>query len=132
MKDLEKIITKELLRRVLPKEIESLSDNFSFTINEDYIEFSDDGEMQFEYCIYKFAFKCKEWAFNKGYTILTEFFNQTCVFSYIVSNKQSIEDYGHLVEDIKVLEYLFDNKTEVEAIIKSCECILKEQNNDTK
>ena len=70
MKDLEKVITKELLRRVLPKETQNLSDSFNFTINEDYIEFSDDGEMQFEYCIYKFAFKCKEWAFKNGGYVL--------------------------------------------------------------
>lgn len=79
--------------------------------------------------IYEFAFKCKEWAFKKGYTILTEFVNKVGIFSYIVSNQQSIEDYGYLVEDIKVLECLFDSKTEVEAIIKACEWILDQRTN---
>jgi hypothetical protein len=63
MKDLK--ISKELIKAVLQKETEILSKDFNFTINEDYIEFSDDGEIQFEYCIYKFAFKCKEWAFKR-------------------------------------------------------------------
>lgn len=61
MKDLK--ISKELIKVVLEKETETLSKDFNFIINEDYIEFSDDGEMQFEYCIYKFAFKnLKQWA----------------------------------------------------------------------
>ena len=58
MKDLK--ITRELIKAVLQKETEILSKDFNFFLNEDYIEFSDDGEMQFEHCIYKFAFKCKE------------------------------------------------------------------------
>lgn len=77
--------------------------------------------------IYEFAFKCKEWAFSKGYTILTEFFNQAWVFSYIVSNERSIENYGHLVEDIEVLGCPFDSKTEIEAIIQACEWILNQE-----
>ena len=61
MKYLEKIITKELLRKVLPKETENLSEDFSFYIDEDYIVFRDEGETLFDYNIYKFVFKCKEW-----------------------------------------------------------------------
>ena len=101
MKDLEKIITKELLRRVLPKETENLSNNFSFYIDEDNIVFNDDGEMQFEYCIYKFAFLCKEWALTKGYFIYS-----TNELSFIKTFKD----------------------TEIESIIESCEWILSEVN----
>ena len=75
--------------------------------------------------IYEFASKSKEWAFSKGYTILTEYVKQNGVFSYVVSNKQSIENYGYL-ENVKVLNYIPHNKTEYEAIIKACEWVLKE------
>ena len=116
MKDLEKIITKELLRRVLPKETENLSNNFSFYIDEDNIVFNDDGEMQFEYCIYKFAFKCKEWALTKGYFIYS-----TNELSFIKSfSLETIETFSN------------GKDTEIECIIKACEWLLKEQNNDTK
>ena len=72
MKALEKIITKELLRKVLSKETENLSEDFSFYIDGDYIIFSDEGEQLFDYNIYKFAFKCKEWAYTKSnYTLET-------------------------------------------------------------
>ena len=73
MKHLEKIITKELLRKVLPKETENLSEYFSFYIDDDYIVFRDEGETFFDYNIYKFAFKCKEWALSKGYILLSNF-----------------------------------------------------------
>lgn len=112
MKDLEKIITKELLRRVLPKETENLSENFSFTINEDYIEFSDDGEMQFEYCIYKFAFMCKEWAYST-YGIMIQ--------SYPYCGKSRADALKGLEVD-----EVFKENTEVEAIIQACEWILRE------
>ena len=72
MKNLEKIITKELLRNVLPKETEHLSEYFSFYIDEDYIVFRDEGETLFDYNIYKFAFKCKEWVSTKNYSIIIE------------------------------------------------------------
>lgn len=126
MKDLEKIITKELLRRVLPKETESLSDNFSFTINEDYIEFSDDGEMQFEYCIYKFAFRCKEWAFKYRYMIDSNIsptlkeVNNGIIGTSLIYNLNNMESKR------------FQSDTELGAIFKACEWVLKEQNNDTK
>jgi hypothetical protein len=72
MKYLEKIITKELLRKVLPKETKNLSDDFSFYIDEDYIVFMDEGEQLFDYNIYKFAFKCKEVDLSKGYSHLRD------------------------------------------------------------
>jgi hypothetical protein len=52
MKYLEKIITKELLKKILPKETENLSEDFSFYIDEDYIVFSNEGEQLFDYNIY--------------------------------------------------------------------------------
>jgi len=107
MKDLK--ISKELIRAVLQKETETLSKDFNFTINEDYIEFSDDGEMQFEYCIYKFAFKCKEWLIvNKiDFTI------------WVIDKYRFYSKKHHL--DI-------ESFSEVELIIIACEWILNEVN----
>ena len=117
MKDLK--ISKELIKAVLQKETETLSKDFRFTINEDYIEFSDDGEMQFEYCIYKFAFKCKEWAKNKEYIIHS-------------SPTQKIE-HTAIVQSFDISKFYYGTNqfyalTEAEAIIKACEWLLSEVN----
>lgn len=122
MKDLEKIITKELLRSVLPKETENLSDSFSFTINEDYIEFSDDGEMQFEYCIYKFVFKCQESAIVKGFDICPKMDSKG--FYRLLTDDNII---GFTVEDKFIFsESINPCSSRVEAIFKAYEWILKE------
>ena len=63
MRDLN--ISKELIKKVLVEEAKNLSEDFSFYIYEDYITFSNDGEQLFDYSIYKFAFKCKEWAYKQ-------------------------------------------------------------------
>ena len=110
MKDLK--ISKELIKAVLEKETETLSKDFNFTINEDYIEFSDDGEMQFEYCIYKFAFKCKEWAFKNKYKIQSQINEGNKGHSHITKKNDDCWAKG-----------FFEN-TEIEAIIKACEFIL--------
>ena len=115
MKDLEKIITKELLKKILPKEIENLSDNFSFYIDEDNIVFNDDGEMQFEYCIYKFAFRCKEWTYST-YGIMIQ--------SYPYCGKSRADALKGLEVD-----EVFKENTEVEAIIQACEWILEYKKN---
>jgi hypothetical protein len=110
MKHLEKIITKELLRKILPKETENLSDDFIFYIDGDYIIFRDEGETLFEYNIYKFAFKCKEWDLSKGYSQL--------------SGKDDIYEKGEgfvcSVGSSTLLIKDFYADTEIEAIIKAC------------
>ena len=68
MKDLK--ISNELIKNVLVEETENLPDDFTFDIIDNYIIFADDGECMFEVNIYEFAFKCKEWAFKKNYTIV--------------------------------------------------------------
>ena len=60
-----------------------------------------------------FFFKCKEWAFNNGYSIST---HQSELSGYIVELR-----CGWSVID-------FHNKFEPEAIIKACEYILREIN----
>lgn len=106
MKDLE--ISKELIKTVLQKETETLSKDFNFTIDEDYIEISDDGEIQFEYCIYKFAFKCKEWARDKYNITISSALYSDYAKSWNVDKDKS-----------------YTAKTEVEVIIKACEWLLE-------
>ena len=127
MKDLK--ISKELIKAVLEKETETLSKDFNFTINEDYIEFSDDGEMLFEYCIYKFSFKCKEWAMNKGFQIISGLSDEPV---HRRSGEKAYAKINHYYgEGIDNLEYkykIIKANTEVEAVIKASEYVLKEKN----
>ena len=127
MKYLEKIITKELLKKVLPKETENLLEDFSFYIDEDYIVFRDDGETLFDYNIYKFAFKCKEWILNQK--------NKDCFyiadqFSLNIESQMGVIKYFWcvLLKNNSRVSPEFKADSELEAIIKACEYILKEIN----
>ena len=111
MKNLK--LNKKLLKVVLQKETKALSKGFSVTLNDDYIEFSDDGELLFEYCIYKFVFKCKEWAYST-YGIMIQ--------SYPYCGKSRADALKGLEVD-----EVFKENTEVEAIIQACEWLLKER-----
>lgn len=120
MKELK--ISKELIKAGLQKETETLSKDFNFIINEDYIEFSDDGEMQFEYCIYKFAFKCKEWAFANFYLSIIIFKVKDNVYKCEIAN---ISDYlGEWTT-----KYSFRADSELDAMFKACEWILENKDN---
>ena len=110
MKDL--IISKELIKNVLVEETENLSEDFSFYIDEDYIVFRDEGETLFDYNIYKFAFKCKEWAFKNKYKIQSQINEYNKGHSHITKRNDGVWAKG-----------FFEN-TEIEVIIKSCEFIL--------
>ena len=61
MKDLK--ISKELIKNVLVEETENLSDEFTFSIKDNYILFADEGVCQFEVNIYEFVhLNLKQWA----------------------------------------------------------------------
>lgn len=120
MKDLR--ISRELIKAVLEKETETLSKDFNFTINEDYIEFSDDGEIQFEYCIYKFAFKCKEWAFSKRYII------SSGLTPVLGVNKDGWAEVFSSSSPLDGKLRTFKQLSEPEAVFKACEFVLKELN----
>ena len=118
MKYLEKIITKELLRKVLSKETENLSEDFSFYIDGDYIVFRDEGETLFDYNIYKFVhLNLKQWALSKGYSHL--------------SGKDDIYEKGEgfvcSIGSTTLLIKDFYADTEIEATIKSCNWVLKQE-----
>ena len=111
MKDLK--ISKELIKNVLVKETENLSEDFSFYIDEDYIVFRDEGETLFDYNIYKFTFKCKEWAFDKGYpfnVLYRHDYWDRCELKY------DVDLYNHRKS--------FCSDIEDEAIFLACEYIL--------
>ena len=131
MKDLEKIITKELLKRVLSKETENLSEDFSFYIDEDYIVFRDEGETLFDYNIYKFVFKCKEWAYKNEYLVMSgncETFKETNKYYdshdniSILYTFASVRKTGTLRNETELR-----GDSEVELIIKSCEWLLAKE-----
>ena len=127
MKDLEKIITKELLKKVLPKETKNLSEDFSFYIDEDYIVFRDEGETLFDYNIYKFAFKCKECIMNQK--------NKDCFyiadqFSLNIESQMGVIKYFWcvLLKNNSRVSPEFKADSELECILKACEFILTKRN----
>ena len=75
--------------------------------------------------IYELAYKCKEWATDNKYTILTENMYPNGYFAYVLSNEQSIEQCGYLCKH-KVIEDIPHNKTEPEAIFKATSYIMEQ------
>lgn len=125
MKDLK--ISKELLNEILkrPVEIIDIGEFKCMIRNSTYFDNEQSGvvysylygnkEIRFM-SIYEFAFKCKEWALTRGYFIYS-----TNELSFIKSfSLETIETFSN------------GKDTEIECILKACEWILNEQNNDTK
>ena len=106
-------INKELIKNVLAKETENLSDDFTFNIKDNYILFAVEGECQFVVIIYEFAFKCKEWAFTNGFELKSGRDN-LCYFCEYKRENQI--DYQN--------EDCFLGSSEIVAIIKACEWIV--------
>lgn len=118
MKDLK--ISKELLSKVLKKEIIEFAiekNELRYILKDDINDINGIPELYF-INIYVFVFKCKEWVLKQGYRIIIDCSKDIKVGIRILKNGRDI--------------YSNENKSEVEAIIKACEWVLKEQNNDTK
>ena len=103
-------INKELIKNVLVKETENLSDDFTFNIKDNYILFVDESESQFEVNIYEFAFKCKKWARDKYDTTISSSLYKNYAKSWNIDKDKS-----------------YTAKTEVEVIIEACNGILEQQ-----
>ena len=114
MKDLK--ISTELISSVLVKETRHLTYDTIY-VEDNFIIFSYEGEYQFEVNIYEFAFKCKEWAENKGYIIFSK--NKECLI-------YSIDEVYDVIECLNQYEDYFEGNTEIETIIKSCNWILEQ------
>lgn len=108
MKDLK--ISKELLNAVL---------GHNDTCNERIIQnkllymCKNDGmiDYEYEYNIYEFAFKCKDWALSKGY------------FIYSTHELSFIKSFS-----LEIIETFANGKdTEIECIIKACNWILEKE-----
>ncbi len=109
-------ISTELISSVLVKETRHLTYDTIY-VEDNFIIFSYEGEYQFEVNIYEFAFKCKEWAFDKGYP-----FNVLYRHDYLdrCELKYDVDLYNHRKSFYSDIEY--------EAIIKACEFILIKRN----
>ena len=116
----ELIISKELIKNVLVEETENLSEDFSFYIDEDYIVFRDECETLFDYNIYKFAFKCKEWIINKEYHINT---SENRINNYIYLYKMIKSDFGYEIDKSNGVQ--FDSKGYINNLFEACKWILE-------
>ena len=106
-------ITKELLEKVLGRNI------VGFTINSGFI-FIQEKSISHNLNTYEFAFKCKEWADNKGYIIFSK--NKECLI-------YSIDEVYDVIECLNQYEDYFESDTEVQSIIKACNWIKKKKKN---
>lgn len=82
--------------------------------------------------IHHFAFKCKEWASNLGYQIISGLSDEQ---AYREDYEQAYSAvFWHEGDDLHrtYKNELFLACSEQDAIIKACEWVIKEQNNDTK
>lgn len=125
------MIDKELLSAVLGEEyidrlveVISIEDNLMRT----YYDCGSGAPtgLGLEINIYELAHKCKEWAFNEGFTLSS---------SKDGIDEWCIELYNHLADDINDYRLnidfdAFDATTEPEAIFKACQWIL--DNKETK
>lgn len=100
---------------------ELVSEVFKLNICEAYIE---NNKLYFDMGlpliqsinIYEFAFKCKEWAFKNNYKIQSQINESNKGHSHITKKNDDCWAKG------------FFEDTEIEAVIKACEYILKELN----
>lgn len=111
MKDLK--ISKELLSEVL-----NLNITYIERCNNSIIYKISVYDREEEINIYELAHKCKEWVLKQGYRIIINYSKDIKVGIRILKSGKYV--------------YSNENKSEVEAIVKACEWMLKEQNNDTK
>ena len=110
----ELIISKELISEVLNIPKESIMDIYT---DGNYLLIRKTNSRVEEYNIYGFAFKCKEWAENKGYIIFSK--NKECLI-------YSIDEVYDVIECLNQYEEYFESDTEIESIVKACNWILEQ------
>lgn len=97
---MKEIISKDLLSEVLTGNVKS----FSIDKNNVYYDIDHGTSIN----IYELAHKCKEWAYNKGFDIYSDF---------------NGADVCHIGSNYSVAPFHY-NFTELEAIFKACQWIL--------
>ena len=75
--------------------------------------------------IYEFAFKCKEWAYNQGFEIITYNLYSKDNFKVVCCPIDEVDNFSEIVSSCNTFSW-FNLPTEVEAIIKACNWILEE------
>jgi len=110
-------ISKELLSEVLKEnivEVYKIGSNPNFEQNTLLFKVYRCGDL-YDTNIYELAHKCKEWAYNKGFKIISGERLQDINALFIIE-----------ITDMKYnLVYREFHKSEIEAIIKACEWILE-------
>lgn len=82
--------------------------------------------------IYELAHECKEWAFDKGYSISVW---KERVFGYYSENTRKFVTFNYTGEilsnnvDIKDINFTYKFETEEEYIFKACQWILDNEDN---
>ena len=130
MKDLK--ISKELLSEVLKlyavshSLLNKLTNSFNVTYNP--LE-NHPYTKSMPINIYEFAFMCKQWAISKGYQIISGFSDEP---AYRKQDEKAYAQIRYYTEDEfgngEYEELYFMANTEIEAVIKASEYILKELN----
>ncbi|WP_157353091.1 hypothetical protein [Aliarcobacter butzleri] len=114
MEDLK--ISKELISEILGCDV------IKTEIKDNILEYDcdfDDVVIARNINIYEFAFKCKEWAWGNFKIMLISHYTGQC---YINGDLSDLElNYWN-----KTKSYQVEDNTEVKAIIKACEWVLKE------
>ena len=117
MKDLK--ISKELLSEVLNYEV------YVFLgINKNEIDYTccrdkNEGYIDISINLYEFAFKCKEWAFSKGYII------SSGLTPVLGVNKDGWAEVFSSSTPLDGKLRTFKQLSELEAVFRACEWILK-------
>lgn len=123
MKNLK--INKQLINAVYPVISEALGYSYSISVDNCDIDFCQNNkiiknhnlvfvsndEQFFEISLDSFAFKCKEWAFKKGFNIFS-----------------SCKSFSIFQNGVLICSSSGENN-EIEAIIKACEWILENEKN---
>lgn len=127
MKDLK--ISKELLNEVLKLEVvkHSLYNELHKSFNITYMQSEDSLKSSWmPINIYEFTFKCKEWAINKGYQIISGLSDEPAYRSSDEKAYAKINHYsGDSIDNLKCKYKIIMANTEVEAVIKASEYVLK-------
>lgn len=114
-------ISEELVSEVLGKEVTkcSLINMSRNSINITYFEDKEDfNPICIEWNIYEFSFKCKEWAYTKGYILSSNNYYKGGCCQVIQENGEECTECGECTAIIFIHSF-----TEIEAIFKACEWI---------
>ena len=112
-------ISKELLSKVL--ELKRIDEIY---IEDNILHFC---ELNKGINIYELAHKCKEWAMDKGYQIISGLADNPAHRSSEEKAYAKINHYsGDSIDNLKYKYKIIIANTEVEAVIKASEYVLKE------